>query len=284
MIVRTFPWNSFDDSHKRAEIHYKELTLIDPDNLPVPLVDENDWQLIVKLYQTQAIIPLCDVDEFNIRRGEINQTIYREFISDNSKYARLVKGVEIGQYRINKKLSQGKVEFFNDKDFLKKYKPKHFTNQPRIATQRITGVDEKLRIVATIIAPPAYFADSTNSIHLNSNSKYSIKYLLAILNSKLYQWRFKLTSTNNNVGTNELRAMPFRTIDFSNKRKKQAHDQITKLVDNLLQLNRQLQSIKLETQHQQIQRTIAHAENKIDELVYELYGLTEEEIGIVENE
>jgi hypothetical protein len=34
---------------------------------------------------------------------------------------------------------------------------------------------------------------------------------------------------------------------------------------------------------QQLQLTIDHAENKIDELVYELYGLTKEEIEIVEN-
>ena len=42
------------------------------------------------------------------------------------------------------------------------------------------------------------------------------------------------------------------------------------------------QSTKLETQRQQLQRAIDHAENKIDKLVYELYGLSEEEIGIVE--
>ena len=63
---------------------------------------------------------------------------------------------------------------------------------------------------------------------------------------------------------------------------KQTHDQIVKLVDNLLQLNKQLQTTKLETQRQQIQRTIAHAEKKIDELVYKLYGLSEEEIEIIE--
>ena len=33
----------------------------------------------------------------------------------------------------------------------------------------------------------------------------------------LFQWRFKLTSTNNNVGTNELEAMPFKVIVFKNK-------------------------------------------------------------------
>jgi len=41
--------------------------------------------------------------------------------------------------------------------------------------------------------------------------------------------------------------------------------------------------ITLKTQRQQIQRTIDHSERKIDELVYELYGLNEEDIEIIEN-
>jgi len=40
----------------------------------------------------------------------------------------------------------------------------------------------------------------------------------------------------------------------------------------------------METQRQQLQRAIDHSEKKIDELVYELYGLTEKEIRIIENE
>jgi len=47
-------------------------------------------------------------------------------------------------------------------------------------------------------------------------------------------------------------------------------------------LNQQQQNTKLETQLNQIQRTIAHSERKIDELVYKLYGLTKEEIQIIE--
>lgn len=39
----------------------------------------------------------------------------------------------------------------------------------------------------------------------------------------------------------------------------------------------------MERPRQQIQRTIDRAEKKIDELVYELYGLSKEEIEIIEN-
>ena len=42
------------------------------------------------------------------------------------------------------------------------------------------------------------------------------------------------------------------------------------------------QNIMRPSQRQQLQRAIDHAERRIDELVYELYGLTEEEVAIVE--
>ncbi|KKK48482.1 hypothetical protein LCGC14_3144680, partial [marine sediment metagenome] len=54
-------------------------------------------------------------------------------------------------------------------------------------------------------------------------------------------------------------------------------------VDNLMKLNEQLPSTKLETQRQQIQRAIDHVEKKIDELVYALYGLSKEEIEIIDD-
>ena len=180
-------------------------------------------------------------------------------------------------------MSQGKIEWFNENKFLKNNSKREISNFQRIATQRITGIDEKLRLVATIVEPKSFFADSTNSIHLSTDSNYDLKYLLSIINSKLFQWRFKLTSTNNNVGTNELEALPFKEIDFTNKEEVESYDQIVSSVDQLLQLNKDLQAETLESKREQIKRKIDHFEDKINELVYKLYDLTEEEIKIIEN-
>jgi hypothetical protein len=46
--------------------------------------------------------------------------------------------------------------------------------------------------------PDWFFADSTNSIVVSEACLYAPEYILALMNSKLFQWRFKLTSTNNN--------------------------------------------------------------------------------------
>ena len=97
---------------------------------------------------------------------------------------------------------------FDERHFLAKNTARPVVQRRRIATQRITGVDDSFRLVATVIEPPCYFADSTNSIVLADNANHTLVYLLALLNSRLYQWRFHLTSTNNNVGTNELECLP----------------------------------------------------------------------------
>jgi len=49
-----------------------------------------------------------------------------------------------------------------------------------------------------------------------------------------------------------------------------------------LKLNKELKKTNLDTQCKQLQRAIDHSEKKIDELVYKLYGLTKEEIKIIE--
>ena len=58
--------------------------------------------------------------------------------------------------------------------------------------------------------------------------------------------------------------------------------EIEKLVDFLLQLNQELQTEKLPANIEQIKIRIAHSEEKIDQLVYELYQLTPEEIKMLE--
>ena len=273
ILVRTYPWNSFQDVHKECKVCLSDLSLLDQ-NCPIPLVDENNWSLARKIHSDVKVKPIGQIEYIKVTRGEINQTIYREFITPNDKQARLLKGVEVGPYRWNAKLSQGEREWFDEPAFLRKESPRTQTRLTRIATQRITGIDEKRRIVATLINGPCYFADSTNSILFTGERKEHPLYLLGLLNSRLFQWRFKITSTNNNVGTNELEAMPFRLIDPKKKSDTINHDHIVTLVGNALETN--------ERQSSTNQHYLDTIEDKIDRLVYDLYGLTEEEIAIVE--
>jgi hypothetical protein len=284
MRVRVYPWNSFEDRYRESVIRLSETRLLDPDNTPIPLVDGSQWKLCVKLHSNAKFRRLADVPSFGVTRGEINQTIYREYITDDKNQTRLLKGVEVGQYAQKEKLSQGCREWFNEKSFLAKNSPKPVCQQRRIATQRITGVDERLRVVATIIDPKCYFADSTNSIVQNPGAPMALEYLLAILNSKITQWRFKLTSSNNNVGTNELDSLPIPIIDPTNKADVATHGRIVALVDRMLDLHKQRAAAKTPHEQTALDRQISATDAQIDRLVYDLYGLTEDEIKLVEGD
>ena len=60
------------------------------------------------------------------------------------------------------------------------------------------------------------------------------------------------------------------------------HDHMVSLVDRMLALHKQLQEARTPHEKTALLRQIEATDRQIDALVYELYGLTEEEIKIVE--
>ena len=161
---------------------------------------------------------------------------------------------------------------------------KSFYETPKIAI-RETGN----RLTATIDTENRYFLSSLYSIYYKNNFKISdLKYLLGYINSNLANWYMKIIALNltqgafTKVRTNQLGRLPIPTIDPKNKTEQLLHDEIVKNVDILLKLNEELPTIKLQTKIEEVQSRIERAEANINQAVYKLYGLTEEEIGIVE--
>jgi hypothetical protein len=98
--VKVYPWNKFEDEFRECLLRFPDFSQLDPVNTPVPLVDAKQWSVCQKLLGLSSIVRLGEASDFQVTRGEINQTIYREFISENSSHARLLKGVEVARYRI----------------------------------------------------------------------------------------------------------------------------------------------------------------------------------------
>jgi hypothetical protein len=71
-------------------------------------------------------------------------------------------------------------------------------------------------------------------------------------------------------------------IDFKNNVEKKTHDRIVQLVDSMLSLNKQLAAAKTPHEQASLRAQIDATDAQIDAIVYELYGLTEEEIALVE--
>ncbi len=80
----------------------------------------------------------------------------------------------------------------------------------------------------------------------------------------------------------DARRFPIRVIDPTNKADQAAHDKIVALVEKMLTLHQQLATAKTPQDTTLLQRQIAATDKQIDQLVYALYGLSEEEIALVE--
>jgi len=84
------------------------------------------------------------------------------------------------------------------------------------------------------------------------------------------------------VNKQGIERLPFRPINFSNKADKSRHDQMVRLVERMLELHRSLAAARTPPEKTSLERQIAATDAQIDRLVYDLYGLTEEEVKIVE--
>ena len=76
--------------------------------------------------------------------------------------------------------------------------------------------------------------------------------------------------------------LPIRPINFADPADVARHDRMVALVEAMLDLHRKLAAAVTDQEKTVHQRQIVATDRLIDRLVYELYGLTEEEIGIVE--
>jgi type I restriction-modification system DNA methylase subunit len=113
------------------------------------------------------------------------------------------------------------------------------------------------------------------------------EYVLGLLNSHLLFWLLRLksnvfrggwiTCTKQYVGE-----LPIHRINLTDHAEKEEHEKLVALVEKMLALHQQLAAAKTPQDTTLLQRQIAATDNQIDQLVYALYGLTDEEIALVE--
>ena len=154
-------------------------------------------------------------------------------------------------------------------------------------SERIIAQEISLGCNMTLCKKGIYHNTTVYSLFPSSSSLEYKLYWLGILNSKIMWWF--LTNTGNVLSggyfrfkTEYLRPFPIRTIDFSDPADVARHDKMVSLVERMLDLHKRLTETKIAHEKTHLQRLIEATDDQIDRLVYELYGLTEEEIRIIE--
>jgi len=150
---------------------------------------------------------------------------------------------------------------------------------------------EKPKIVYPDIAPRGYFTLDERGAFYCTNTVYMIinnqKYLLGLLNSNLLTFYYRQNAALIRGGYlrffhQDLAKLPIYTPDIDKTTDKARHDKVVALVTQMLSLHEYLQKAKTDQEKRLVQQEIEATDVKIDALVYDLYGLTEEEIAVVE--
>ncbi|MBW6537573.1 MAG: N-6 DNA methylase, partial [Mariniphaga sp.] len=157
-------------------------------------------------------------------------------------------------------------------------KPEVFEGE-KILIRKITG-----KTLISNYIPYTSYCNTLLFVLKIKDENYSYPALTGVLNSSLIGWYFRKKfqiSDDDTFPQIMIRdILQFPVPELNNKSGKE----IGEKVELLIQLNKELQTAKIPSKTEQLQTRINHTENRINRLVYMLYGLTEEEIALVEGE
>jgi type I restriction-modification system DNA methylase subunit len=216
-------------------------------------------------------------------QAQIEKRAFHSTKKKNKTFKKILSGEDISRYLID----WGRKEWISYGEWLGAPREQRFFTEPRLLVRQIVS-GSPLRIYAGYTKEELYNAQIAFNLLLRKDVECSLKYILGILNSNLinYYHKHKYLDQSKEVFQKILiqnaKRLPIRTIVFNNPVEKKMHDDLVSLVEKMLELNKQLQKAHFDSEKEPIERQIAAMDKKIDELVYKIYGLTEEEIKIVE--
>lgn len=152
---------------------------------------------------------------------------------------------------------------------------------PRLLVQEVVGGPDR-RIHATFFDAALFHSRDVIAVKTDS-PKPSPKYLLGIVNSRLITWYHQKRNPKAKkdlfpkVLVSDLAKLPVVRPDDDQERL------LSSVVDTMLSLLKRLAEERTPQRREQIQREIDATDRQIDAIVYQLYGLTDDEIKIVED-
>jgi hypothetical protein len=232
--------------------------------------------LFEKLNSKSTVLSnLCEVKQA-IKTG--NDKKYISNKKEKSNYKKVIGGSEIQRYQLN---YDGRYVDYGD--YLACPRNPHIFEVSEKILIRETGK----RITATYDDYQYYIMSSLYSVFLKDGLNYDLKYILGVINSNISQFFMKQLCFDNSSGAFikarifHYQQLPIKTINLKTS-EKDKHDEVVKLVSQLLRLNSDKREQKLATRISQLQSKIDYCEERINEIVYSLYNLTKDEIKIIE--
>jgi hypothetical protein len=155
--------------------------------------------------------------------------------------------------------------------------------------EKILTAQDSVTIKGTLDTERFYTTNSIHTTYLRSSAGgYNVRYVLGLLNSRLVNYYhqslvLKGQDLHPQILVTNLPRLPIRAINFLDPVDRARHDGMVQLVQTMLALHKHRAAATTQAEQDLYQRQIGATDRQIDALVYELYGLTDEEIAVVES-
>ena len=162
-------------------------------------------------------------------------------------------------------------------------------------SQSLTKFDGREKLIVKVLSlEPCFTYDKENlrftgggngpyyGVDVKRDQRISISFLQGVLNSKLMDlfvksWSSVFRGGYYSYGKQFIEKLPMININLDNQSHKEIHDKIVKIVQRLMRSNASLETAKIPAQREQTKAEMAALIDELNETVYDMYGLTDDE-------
>jgi hypothetical protein len=243
------------------------------------------WNVLINNENSQLIFQMIENNEHLGEIGKINRGLitgnrkkYFSKVKQSGLHVPIIAGADVFRYFSNQ---PSEFVLFDRPPSAGGCWDKEVHNAPHKIVIRQIGHNP----TASLIQQP--LAVTGNIFTIRFDNLNQELFVLGIINSKLIEFFWKIMFTDfktsfPQVTIFSLSQIPIRIIDFSNPTEKSQHDKLVTLVETMLELRKKYHETRMDRDKELYERQIKIVDAQIDRLVYDLYGLTEEEIDVIE--
>ena len=205
LVNKNLPTSMIDienfETHEKKQINYSRISTLSANNT-IYAFSDSELQVLNVLGTFPKI---KDIDFIINKRGELDLTANKKYISDTETPYTLLRGRNVTLYDIKKET----ISEYVKPEFIDATNKKQFIEKDRIICQQISNINCEKRLKFAFCSANHILGNSCNFISISEN-KYNLDIyaLLGILNSNLLNWYFKLISSNNHINNYELDELP----------------------------------------------------------------------------
>lgn len=213
-VSAVHPAQFIEPDSPSLSLNSSAVALYDPSNMTIVSCSQDDWDIATAIVRRGGMGRLGNYCKSY--QGEVNETTQKEFLHEHDgKGRRLVlRGSNVCLY-VLREASQGQPLYIDVEAFRsgKRADSKAFHGRmERIGFERSSPQNNFRRVIAARVPAGELCFDTVSYIPNDKTSLLSPDFLLALLNSKLIDWYFRLGSTNSKVNEYQFNNLPCPTF------------------------------------------------------------------------